>query len=236
MMINDIVSVLDKWVDRRLEGVHTSMPAKIISYEFSSRKATVLPLVNLRMASGDLLEMPAIDAVPVMFPCSHGWSLIGPIKEGDLGLLLVTESSLGNWLNGQGQQVDPEDETRFSLQDAVFLPGMYPFSAIPSQPGAENELALATPNGSLIIREDGSIAVEAQGKVSITNQASGLQAELGKLWDAINDVLAQYKNMVTTNAVVGSPCALLPANKLLVDNSISANNTSKSNLSQFLED
>jgi len=235
-MIKGTVDVLDRWMESRMEGIHTSIPAKIETFDFATRKATILPLVNLRTAAGYILEMPAISGVPVIFPCAAGWSLVGPLSSGDTGLILISEVSLGNWLAGQGQQVDPEDETRFSLQDAIFLPGLYPYSAVPSQPGTENDLCLSTPKGSVTIKPDGTIAVSGQGKISLTNEASGMQAEIGKLWDAINDVLTKMSSLAPLTTAPGSPTSPNPAQVTLITQAITANTTSKQAVGQFLED
>lgn len=209
-MIKGTVDVLDRWLESRFEGMHTCLPAKVESYDFATRKATVLPLVNLRMSSGAILEMPSISGVPVMLPSAAGWSLVGPIASGDSGIILISEASIGAWLDGQGQQVDPEDETRFSLQDAIFLPGLWPYSAVPSQPGTENDLALSTPKGSVIIKEDGSIGLTAQGKVSVKNNVGSLKTLVDDLWTEATGLTTDLQAQFTALASAASPDPLTP--------------------------
>ena len=58
----------------------------------------------------------------MQFPGAGGYRITFPVAEGDTGLLLFAESSLDKWLVSGGT-VDPEDDRRHDLTDAVFLPG-----------------------------------------------------------------------------------------------------------------
>lgn len=162
--MSNIVTVMDVFVRSRLEGVHTLIPAKIDSYNPDSRKATVVPLVRLRMEAGPLITIPPIDNVPVMFPSSQAFSFSFPLAAGDTGALFFSEAGIGNWLDSiPGKIVDPEDCSRFSLTDGIFVPGLWPWSGVPKPQGS-----IVAGNDSLQITDPGGCTIQMDGsKVTI---------------------------------------------------------------------
>lgn len=130
---DEIVTVFDKYFDSRMENVHTIIPGKIESYSgHTTRKAVVKPLIKLLRKDGDSLEIPPIDNVPVIFPSSAGFQFLFPLKKNDGCLILFAETGIGGYLDGQGKiDVDADDISRFSLTDAICIPGLWPFSAVP---------------------------------------------------------------------------------------------------------
>lgn len=153
--------VLNGWLTRQLEGIHTAFPASIDSYDPKTRIAKVIPGIKFRSNNGAILELKPIDSVPVMFPGGSSWEIVAPLEKGDTGLVICTESSLGNWLAGNGSQVAPEDSTRFSLHDAIFIPGLHPKSKVPA---SHDGLWLRYKQASLNVKES---EVEITGKLVV---------------------------------------------------------------------
>jgi hypothetical protein len=56
-----------------------------------------------------------------------GADLVVPVEVGDTGLLVFADDSLDIWLS-KGGLVDPLDDRHHALSDAVFIPGLRPFS------------------------------------------------------------------------------------------------------------
>lgn len=128
----NMAAVLQDWIAGQLESMHTCIPGRIEKYDAARREAQVLPLLNLRLQNGASIEYKPISGVPVQFPSGSTWGIHGELVSGDLGLILFSEASLGNYLNGTGLPVNPEDHTRFSLQDAIFIPGVWPWAKVPA--------------------------------------------------------------------------------------------------------
>lgn len=129
----DYLDAMEMWLRARLEDVHVALPGTVTAYSKETRLATVKPSVRLRSLHGDKLDIPPIQGVPVVWPGSQEFSILGTLKRGDRVLLVFSEASIGNWIRGKGD-VDAEDETRFSLQDAVAIPGLWPTGAVPKHP------------------------------------------------------------------------------------------------------
>lgn len=114
--------VLGDAVNARLRDVHTGMPGRIEKYDAARQCADVKPLV-MRMdrdEGGELVadEYPVLVDVPVQFPGGGGYHATFPIAAGDVVWLSFASCSLDLW-KARGGLVDPEDERRCTLSDAV---------------------------------------------------------------------------------------------------------------------
>lgn len=107
--------------------VHTSIPARVESYDPVKQVANVRPMIKrvLRTEAGERRaeELPVIPCVPVTFPSANGFMITFPVKKGTTGLLTFSETSIDRW-RATGQSVDPGDTRRHSLTGATFAPGL----------------------------------------------------------------------------------------------------------------
>ena len=124
-------AVIRRAIERKLAGVHVSIPGKIVKYSDSDFRSDVQPLIKVGRTSDitgerEVESMPVVTEVPVLFPGSGGRRIKFPVTKGDTGLLIFSEASLDLWL-AKGGEIDPGDDRRFSLSDAVFIPGLQAF-------------------------------------------------------------------------------------------------------------
>ena len=125
-MKENIVDVFQAFFDSRMEDIHTCIPGTIVKYDgHTKRTATVRPVVRLKSLNNEDVELPVIENVPVMFPSSASFNLLYPLTKGDGVLILFSETGIGNYLAGSGQVVNADDRTRFSLTDAIAIPGLW---------------------------------------------------------------------------------------------------------------
>jgi hypothetical protein len=124
--------------------VFTALPAQVESYDSTKQKAIVQPLLKRgyqdEADERQVESLPAISDVPVIFPGAGEISITWPIAAGATGLLVFTSGSLDKW-KSKGGEVDPGDDRRNTLSDAVFIPGLRPFSA-PVESGGLHSTAL----------------------------------------------------------------------------------------------
>lgn len=119
-------------LDSRLEALHVAMPGRVESYDASQQRAAVKPLIRRAAISEDdtrvAESLPVIEGVPVIFPGAGAFKITFPISKGDIVWLVFGEGSLDKWLDKGGSDVDPDDDRRNALSDAVAIPGILPFS------------------------------------------------------------------------------------------------------------
>lgn len=128
--------IIRQAVQSQLAGMHTCLPGRIVSYDYTVQKATVQPLLSKRYKDDTTQQLPEIPNVPVIFPRSANFSMHWPLNSGDLVMLAFSERSIDQWLN-QGGIIAPLDARKFDLSDAIAIPGLYPFSS-PS-PAEDND-------------------------------------------------------------------------------------------------
>lgn len=176
---DDFVQSLETFFQARLEDVHTMLPGRIVSYDSVTRLATVKPSVSMRSLHGDILDIPPIDSVPVVWPGSSDFSVSGELRNGDGVVLYFAESGLGGWLRGS-EDAEADDETRFSLHDAIAVPGLNAISRIPLHPFRTAKWGMSSKGLEIGGTENDT--------VSIANSLTDLRAEIEKLWTAIGSL------------------------------------------------
>lgn len=185
MKNDDIVTVFDTWLSAQLDNVHTCLPGEIVQYlGHSERKAKVQPLVKLKSTRGKILKIQPIENVPVIFPGSKKFRQTWPLEKGDGVLLMFSEASIGNFLQGAGEQ-EADSSVRFSLTDCIAIPGLWSFKNVPTAPENDTDYFLEfenakiqiTANTNFVKIEDGNsnIIETSLLSVSINNNLEVLQ-------------------------------------------------------------
>lgn len=142
-----------------LTELNTAMPAKIVSYDPATVRATVKPSIPKRLSNGETLQAPQIVNVPVCFPMADISGAVAqvtlPLKAGDGVLLVFSHRSLENWLSGSEQS--PDDPRMFDLSDAFAMP-----SVNAKSPSADGEnLCIKYGKGTLKITPSGDVLINA---------------------------------------------------------------------------
>lgn len=115
---------LDSYFENAMLGVHTSLPGEVVDYDEGSHRAKVKPSVIMLMSNGVKIELPELMDVPVVFPSAKSFDLEFPLEKGDPVLLVFQEQDISKWKQGK-KGAESVAASRFSLDGAVALPGMY---------------------------------------------------------------------------------------------------------------
>lgn len=128
-------------IDSRVASVWVSLPGQVVAYDAVKQKCSVQPLIKQAYETEDgdraTETIPVIHDVPFLFPRSGGFGVTWPVTVGDTVLLVFTSSSLDIWLT-RGGVVDPGDDRRGDLTDAVAIPGMFDFAHVPTDAPANS--------------------------------------------------------------------------------------------------
>ena len=153
-------------VDQALTDIRVCLPARIESYDHTTQRAEVTPLLRRAYVDGETDSMPVIAGVPVVWPRSGGASLTMPVRRGDGVMLVFSDRSLDRWLV-QGGEVTPDDRRKHDLSDAIAIPGLYSF-ADQSPQDNNDDVLLQYAGSSLRMKADGDIEITAGKNVQIT--------------------------------------------------------------------
>ena len=200
MTTEQLPEVLQQFLRSRLDTMHTCLPGRFESYEgHVTRKSKVKPLAKYRTPDNQNIDMPIIDNVPVIFPSAGAFNLLYPIKRGDGCLILFAESGIGNYLAGTGQPVNSDDQSRFSLTDAIAIPGMWTFR---NSPKNADRIEL-TDSGDLEIEVGGNlIKVGKLGTLDILGASESFVKG-----DTLFNIWNTYLTALSTGIVPGDPVA-----------------------------
>lgn len=151
----------------QLLNIHTAFPGMVVSYDFTTKKASIQPMVDKKYTDGTTQAMPILNNVPVIFPFASGASITFPVNAGDYCLVVCCERSIDNFLS-TGAQVPPTDPRKFDLSDGVAIMGLLPFTE--TSPATNNTDFLIGYSGSEIrIKPNGDVTIKTAGKVAIGN-------------------------------------------------------------------
>ena len=126
----DLGEVITAMVRASLAHVHTSLPAKVLSFDpvkntVDVELATKADFYDRETRERDFDERPQIGGVPVIWPRGGGYVMTLPLAEGDFVWLMFSEQALGEWRT-TGQVSEPADARRHSIGYPYALPGAFP--------------------------------------------------------------------------------------------------------------
>ena len=194
-MIESFADTIKIMVDALLSEVNTCLPGQIETYDPTTKKASVKPLLKRVLNNGNELVRPVINNVPVVFPSSSNSIISVPLAKGDGCLIVFSMRSLDDWLS-KGGDVAPDDPRKFDLSDAVCIPGLFSFKNTGKVPeGSEN----------IEIKSDKK--VELQGNADNAVRFSELKTAYDQLKSDFDNHVSTYNahTHVTTATVSSGP-------------------------------
>lgn len=146
-------------IEGRLCDLHTSLPAKIVSYDSSTGMADVQILIKRKFKTDDsAVDLPIVNKVPVLFPRTAKAFIHFPLAADDIGHLIFSERSLDRW-KSFGDAQDPQDPRKHDLSDAVFLLGGYPETG-PAEGILDKALHMKNDKAEISLLPDGDIEIK----------------------------------------------------------------------------
>lgn len=198
--------------DALISSLFTCLPGRIESYDYSTRKATVKPLIKKTLLDETVEELPVITEVPVVFPMSKLSGMSFPLNRGDGVLLVFSQRSLERWAN-TGEDSEPGDPRKYDMTDAIAVVGLFSFK--------QNNLA--SNNDDLEIHHKGQkITLKSNGDIEIGNGTlEKLVTEI--MFSKFNDHTHLYIPGPGTGTIVsGTPVTALSAPIVLGDSELTS--------------
>ncbi len=187
MSTPDLSTVIMDAIKYQLAETNTAIPARILDYDPATQSASVEPLIKKRYKDGRVIDRAPITGVPVIFPAAGGGIITFPVKEGDTVLLIFSQRSIDRWVQSDGQPIDPLDNRKHDISDAIALPGLFNFSsALQSDP---DNVIIKFSGAEFVMTPEGAIEINAPGGLTVNGdtQFNGDQATAGSI-DATDEI------------------------------------------------
>ena len=122
----DAEEFLKTFIRQHLLALHTAMPARIVSYDETRRRATIQPLHMTKEVGRPPRALSVVQNVPVLeqrFVVDGGepQEYVPVYEPGDIVFVAFSERALDSILSGGGRPVLPDSARHHSLNDAVIL-------------------------------------------------------------------------------------------------------------------
>lgn len=126
--MSKLATLLNTAVRGGLEGVFVALPGKVVAYDKNTQRADVQPLIQRGYRGEDqkraVKRLPVANDVPVMFLGGADGRITVPVKKGTRVLLIMCSSSIARWKSSD-DEVDPGDDRRHALADAIAIVGLH---------------------------------------------------------------------------------------------------------------
>jgi len=149
-----------KGVRNGLIETRTSFPAVIDTFDSETQTASVQPLIKATVRNGDVVSLPVLVDVPILFPRAGGFSVTFPVKAGDELLVTCCDRDFSVWMQQGGQQ-KPDSTEIHTLSSAVGVLGLYNQMNVLSDFSTSGMVLRSDDDATKITIENGKITVDA---------------------------------------------------------------------------
>lgn len=169
-------SAMIAFFEHQMRKVYTAIPAVIIAVRSDEKQSVdVKPLINQVFADlEDDTEHPVLLHVPLIYPSSSTSAVTFPVHPGDTVMLVFSQAGTDVFKSGDGTAQPPPDNRRFSIRDAVAIPGLFPFGSAINQaskhtlPHSTNDLVVFHNLGTSAECE---LRMKQSGKIEVNGSA-----------------------------------------------------------------
>lgn len=193
--IPTLAQLLKNAIDNRLLDAHTAIIGRVEKYDETRQLADVQPILKraIKNAAGTINQedLPLLVDVPVLFPRGGGFFIALPIQTGDYVQVIFNESSIEEFLTESPSTIAYNQ--RFTLQGAIAIPGIYPFSKT-IQSAHKSNLVIGKDDGVKIHIDDDKIRLGSKKAEEALAIASRVKEELEKIKTAFNSHVHSYHN------------------------------------------
>lgn len=114
--------LLDRSGRNNAFGLRCGMPGVVEAYDPTRQMVSVSMVQPEVTDDGEVLPVPVIVDVPVLWPGGGGAVMTFPLKVGDTGWLSFADRDISGWVATREQGETPDSDRLHALTDAVFEP------------------------------------------------------------------------------------------------------------------
>lgn len=176
--MSTFIQAVKSIIRSEISKLWTAIPCEVIrvNTQGSTISVDVKPLIEAIYESNYTESLPIILNVPVMMPSSDTAVINIPIKKGSKVLCVFSKFDLDNFVLSDGDVVTPASNRSMDYNDAIAIPGLYPFKDHPNKgrtlPFSDSDLSITANIGSasecsVVLADDGSVTVTSPLTVNL---------------------------------------------------------------------
>jgi phage baseplate assembly protein gpV len=215
-------------IEYHTRQMNTAIPGVVVTVRQSLHQMTVdvQPMVSFMTEDGESIDRPVVLNVPIHFPTSKKSGMTFPVEPGDPVFLIYSMRNMDSWKRQDGtQSAIPTDNRKFDKKDCVAIPGVFPFSQSPNDPGKHTHshdskdtvMYSNLGDGNEVevrLKPDGNLIINAPTKVTVFTKDAEVNVENSTIVNTNTAVVnADTSVDVNTNMVtVNAPNSLFTGN------------------------
>ena len=121
---DSLAGVLKLAFRKTLESTDGQLPCEVISYNRTTNRALVQPLIGIVLTSGEQVVRAQIASVPVLALGGGGFAITFPLAKGDLGWIEASDQDISLFMQ-QMQQSKPNTFRIHTFEDGRFVPDAF---------------------------------------------------------------------------------------------------------------
>jgi hypothetical protein len=190
MIFEDFMDIIRTQFQIDMSQVHTAIPCKIVNVYGNNeqQKVDVVPSVNNLLKDGSGEDGMQILGVPIIFPGSQSTLISFPVNPGDTVWVMFSQRSMDNFKIGNGEPTTANDYRKFSDQDAVAIPGLFPFGKSLNSPqlrkyphDSNRDLCIAHNIASgtevnILLKQSGDLIINTEQAVTVNCKTGVMNA------------------------------------------------------------
>ena len=172
-----------------LKEINTAIPANVIEYVPTKKRALVQPAINILLTDGSERRRPPIVDVPFLWPSTGGYVVHAPVAKGDPVMLIISQRGMTRFKENFQLSSCADDPGILSMRDAVAIPGFGDIQISDPQPDA---LTCQSEDGRqyISINKNGNIRAISTQKIYIEAPNIELRAGSSRITMNNSDILA----------------------------------------------
>ena len=119
---DDMSGIMNDVLSNWLRGVDDMIPARVVSYNDATNRATVKPLVMLGTTDGQKVSRATVANIPVFRFGGGGFFIRFPLKPGDFGWLKASDRDISLVMQRGGMEDWPNTLRQHSFSHGMFFP------------------------------------------------------------------------------------------------------------------
>ena len=127
-----LIGMVRQVLDKFLQGVDDMLPARVVSYDRATNRATVVPMVKVLTTDGRQVTRAQIASVPVMLFGGGGVALSFDLPAGSLGWIKANDRDISIITQAYKDNA-PNTLRKHSFADAVFIPDVMHGLTVPGE-------------------------------------------------------------------------------------------------------